>query len=196
MSGYTMGQTEVLWAFTQAASASVPTASAVTATNGWPAITIPAGYFQRLGNLSSVCKLEIHGTLTATATVPTFAFGTAVTQANPAAFSATNLLHAISSNTTPTAGTAFQYLYVVNIGLRTLSTTPGANSTLVTTGFIECVSGFTTPFKLTLPPTNGANTFTTYDVQQVGYIWPYITLGAATAGNTVTPQWGKLYGED
>jgi hypothetical protein len=34
------------------------------------------------------------------------------------------------------------------------------------------------------------------DPQQVTYLWPYITLGAATAGNTVTPQWGKLYGEN
>lgn len=190
------GGSELLWSETQAASASVPTASAVTATNGWPAITIPSGYFQRLGNLSSTVKLEIHGTLTATATVPTFAFGTAVTQAVPASFSASNLLHGISATTTPTAGTAFQYIYLVHISLRTLSTTPGANSTLVTTGYIECVSGFSSPFKLTLPQTNGANTFTTYDVQQVGYIWPYITLGAATAGNTVTPQWGKLYGEN
>jgi hypothetical protein len=167
----------------------------VTACNGWPAIPIPAGYFTKLGEQSSACKLVIQGTLTATATVPTFAFGLGVTQANPAAFSAGTLLHAISATNTPAAGTAFQYWAEWDILLRTLGA-PGANSTLVTSGRIRCPNGFTTPFELTFPQSNGANTLATYDPQQVGYLWPYITLGAATAGNTVTPQWGKLWGEN
>jgi hypothetical protein len=183
MSNY-YGGSEVLWGYGQAATASVPTASAVTACNGWPAIDIPAGYFQRLGTLTSTAKLVIQATLTATATVPTFAFGLAVTQANPAAFSVTNLLHAISATVTPVAGTAYQTWLEWDITLRAMGA-PGANSTLVTT-----------PFKLTMPQSNGVQTFATFDPQQVAYLWPYITLGAATAGNTITPQWGKLYGEN
>jgi hypothetical protein len=196
LSGYTLSQTELIWSYSQAATASVPTASAVTATNGWPAITVPAGYFQKLGDQSSSVKLVIQGLLIATATVPTFAFGLAFTQANPAAFSATNTMHTISSTVTPTAGSNFQYWCQWDITLRTLGA-PGATSTLVTSGWIECVSGFASPFKLTFPPTGTGNTNSAnLDVQQVTYLWPYITLGAATAGNTVTPQWGKLYGEN
>jgi hypothetical protein len=194
MSNY-YGGSEVIWAYGQAATASVPTASAVTACNGWPAIDVPAGYFQRLGTLTSTCRLVIQATLTATATVPTFAFGLAVTQANPAAFSATNLLHAISATVTPTAGTAYQTWMEWDISLRALGA-PGANSTLVTTGRVRCPNGFASPFELTMPQSNGVQTFATYDPQQVAYLWPYITLGAATAGNTITPQWGKLYGEN
>ena len=143
MSNY-FGGSEVLWSYAQAASASVPTASAVTACNGWPAITIPQGYFQKLGDQTSTLHLLIQGTLTATATVPTFAFGLAVTQASPAAFSATNLLHAITATVTPTAGTAYQIWLEWNIFLSALGA-PGANSTLKTTGEITCPNGFAAP---------------------------------------------------
>ena len=36
----------------------------------------------------------------------------------------------------------------------------------------------------------------TIDVDQQIFLWPYLTLGAATAGNTVTMQMAKLYGEN
>ena len=195
MSNY-YGGSEVLFSYAQASSASVPTASAVTMCNGWPAITLPAGYFQRLGDQTSTAKLLLEGTLTATATVPTFAFGLAMTQANPAAFSAATLLHAISATVTPTAGTAYQFWADWDISLRTLGA-PGANSTLVTQGRIRCPNGFgTAPNELTMPQSNGTKTLATVDPQQVIYLWPYITLGAATAGNTVTADMCKLYGEN
>jgi hypothetical protein len=194
MSNY-FGGSELLWSYGQAASASVPTAGAVTACNGWPAITIPPGYFQRLGDQTSAAKLVIQALLIATATVPTFSFGLAVTQTSPAAFAATPTMHTVSSTITPTAGSNYQTWLEWDILLRTLGA-PGANSTLVTSGRIRCPSGFGTPFELTFPPTGTGNTMATYDPQQVGYLWPYITLGAATAGNTITPQWGKLYGEN
>jgi hypothetical protein len=195
VSATTQTQTETLWTQGVAASASVPTASAVTACNGWPSIPVPPGFFTKTGKLASSAKLVIQGTLTATATVPTFSFGLAMTQAQPAAFSASTLLHAISATTTPTAGTAFQYWAEWDIMLRSLSTPGAAEGTLVTTGRIRCPSGFTTPFELTLPQSNGVNT-QTFDPNQPLFLWPYITLSAATAGNTVTPQWGKLYGEN
>lgn len=193
MSNY-FGGSEVLWSYSQAATASVPTAAAVTACNGWPAIEIPAGFFQALGTRTSTARLLIQGTLTATATVPTFAFGLAATQASPAAFSATTTMHAISGTVTPTAGTAYQTWLEWNIFLRTLGA-PGANSTLLTTGQVTCPAGFPAPFELSMPQSNGVSTWATFDPQQILYLWPYITLGAATAGNTITPQWGKVYGE-
>lgn len=187
--------TEALWSYGQAATVSVPTASAVTITAGWPAITIPGGFFQKLGDKTSSARLLLQGGLTATATIPTFAFGLAWTQANPAAFSASNLLHAISANNTPgSAVTLAQIDFEWHIGLRTLGL--GGASTLVTTGKVDCPSGFASPFKLTMPASNGSKTSaTTIDVMQPIYLWPYITLGAATAGNTVTLDWGKLYGD-
>jgi hypothetical protein len=186
--------TEVLWSSAQAATTSVPTASAVTMTAGWPAITIPAGFFQKLGDKTSSARLVLQGGLTATATVPTFAFGLAWTQASPAAFSAAALLHAISATNTPTAVTLAQIDFEWNIGLRTLGL--GAASTLVCTGKVECPFGFVSPFKLTMPATNTSKTSaTTIDVMQPIYLWPYITLGAATALNSVTLDWGKLYGD-
>lgn len=164
-------------------------------TAGWPAITVPAGFFQKLGDKTSSCKLRLQGGLTATATIPTFAFGLAWTQANPAAFSASTLLHAISANNTPPGAiTLAQIDFEWNIGLRTLGL--GAASTLVCTGTVDCKSGFASPFGLTMPATNTSKTSaTTIDVMQPIYLWPYITLGAATAGNTVTLDWGKLLGE-
>ena len=187
--------TESFWSYAQAATTSVPTASAVTMTAGWPTITIPAGFFQKLGDKTSSARLELQGGLTATATIPTFAFGLAWTQANPGTFSASNLLHAISANNTPGgAVTLAQVKFRWDISLRTLGL--GAASTLVCTGDVDCPSGFASPFKLTMPASNGSKTSaTTIDITQPIYLWPYITLGAATAGNSVTLDWGKLYGD-
>ena len=184
--------TETLWSYAQAATTSVPAASAATITAGWPAITIPAGFFQKLGDKTSSARLRLEGALTATATVPTFALGLAATQVTPAAFSASTLLHAISSTNTPTAVTAAWIGMEWHIGLRTLGL--GAASTLVTTGKCECPS-FAAPNFVAFPSANGAKTLATIDVMQPIYLWPYLTLGAATAGNTITLDWGKLYGD-
>lgn len=186
---------EAFWSYAQAATTSVPTASAVTMTAGWPTITIPAGFFSKLGERTSSARLLLQGGLTATATIPTFAFGLAWTQANPGTFSASTLLHAISAtNTPPGAVTLAQIDFEWHIKLRTLGL--GAASTLVTTGKADCPNGFASPFKVTFPASNTSKTSaTTIDVTQPIYLWPYITLGAATAGNTVTLDWGKLYGD-
>jgi hypothetical protein len=185
---------ETPWCYAQAATASVPTASAVTACNGWPAIPIPAGQFTKLGTQTSKLRLVIQAQLTATATVPTFSFGLAISQVQPAAFSAGTLLHAISAAVTPTAGTAYQTWMEWDILLRAKGA-PGANSTLLTTGRVRCLNGFPSPFEVTMPQSYGVNTLATYDPEQVAFLWPYITLSAATAGNTITPQSGMLYAE-
>lgn len=175
-----------------AATASVPTASAVTMTAGWPTIDLPSRFFRKTGDQTSSARLLLQGTLTATAAVPTFAFGLAMTQANPGTFSAATLLHALSTTNTPTAVTAAQVFFEWHISLRTLGL--GAGSTLVTTGKVDCAS-FAAPNFVSMPAANGSKTLATVDVTQPIYLWPYITLGAATASNTVTLDWGKLYGD-
>jgi hypothetical protein len=148
----------------------------------------------KLGDQASSLKLVIEGGLTATATIPTFAFLLYMSQANPAAFSTTNQLHAISGTNTPGgAVTLARFRAEWHVKLRALGA-PGANSTLVTSGWVESLA-FASPFKVSCPATNTAVTFTTFDPQQVMYLWPAIILGAATAGNTVTPDWAKLYAE-
>ena len=183
---------ESFFSTAQVATTSVPSASAVTMTAGWPTIDVPARFFRKTGDQTSSARLLLQGTLTATATVPAFAFGLAATQANPGTFSAATLLHALSTTNTPTAVTAAQVYFEWHIGLRTLGL--GAASTLVTTGLVEC-SSFASPNYASMPAANGAKTLATIDITQPIYLWPYITLGAATAGNTVTLDWGKLYGD-
>jgi hypothetical protein len=186
---------ETLFSYSQQATASVPTASpGSTMCNGWPAITVPAGQLSKLGEQTSSLRLVIEGGLTATATIPSFAFLLYMSQANPAAFATTNQLHAISGTNTPGgAVTAARFRAEWNIKLRALGA-PGANSTLVTTGWVKCPA-FASPFEVSCPAANTATTFTTFDPMQVMYLWPAIILGAATAGNTVTPDWAKLYAE-
>jgi len=78
------------------------------------------------------------------------------------------------------------------IGLRTLGAS-GANSTLVTHGEVSS-PGFAANAQLA--PAGSGNTFATYDKALSYWLWPYLTLSAATALNTVTAQYGKLYGEN
>src|SRR5438128_2588552 len=101
-----MTQTELLHSFYGAATVSVPSASAVTITAGTPEIVVPAGYMSALGKRSSSLKLKLGGYMTATATVPTFAFGIARTAfATPPAFSAGTPLATLSNTVTPSAAT-------------------------------------------------------------------------------------------
>lgn len=190
MSGYKPVGTELLFATFQAATTSVPAAAAATITASWPAIYIPAGYMSNdRGDWCSSLKLKIGGFLTATATVPNWQFGLAITTTST--FSATTPLATISQTVVPTAGSA-SWKMECELGLRTLGI--GAASTIVCHGAIDS-SGFSTNLQLA-PAGSGNALFTTYDKTLIYYLWPYLTLSAATAGNTVTTQYGKLYGEN
>jgi hypothetical protein len=161
---------------------------------GYPAIPIKPGYFDNAsGDWGSSLKLELGGFLTATATIPTFAFALYTTSVQPAAWAATNLMCTASTANTPSSATTFPFYMRFDLGLRTSGL--GAGATIVTHGFIES-PGFASPFKLWLPPAGTGNTFATYDTNLQYYLWPTILLSAATAGNTVTTQWCKLYGEN
>jgi len=189
MSGYKPVGVEVLFSTYQAATISVPTAAPVTITAGWPAIIIPAGYFSDTGDWSSSLRFRMGGFVTATAPVPTFSWGLAVSTLN--AFATTSILATASGAVTPTAG-SWSWKMEAEIGLRTLGAS-GANSTLVTHGEVSS-PGFAANAQLA--PAGSGNTFATYDKALSYWLWPYLTLSAATALNTVTAQYGKLYGEN
>jgi hypothetical protein len=82
----------------------------------------------------------------------------------------------------------------LEIGLRTL--TPGAASTVVSTGWIESPAGFSSPFRFTIPTTGTVTGYTAWEADLQYFLWPYLQLSAATAGNTMTTEYAKLYGEN
>jgi len=194
VSGYGEWPTECLFSTGLAGTTTTPTAGAVNLVAGWPPIVIPGNYFTRTGANTRCLRFAFNFLLTATATVPTFAFSLYTTSVTPPAFAATNLMCTATSTVTPTAGSNYECWMEGDMFLRTLAL--GAGSTIVTSGRVRCPSGFPSPFELTLPPTGTGNTFATWDSQQQYFLWPALTLGAATAGNTATAQWGKVWGEN
>jgi hypothetical protein len=191
MSGYTMTQSELLYAFHGAATLSVVSASAVTITAGTPEMLIPGSYMSKLGKLSSSLRLKMSGTLIVTAAVPTFSFGLEITSAVPGAFvapSGGNILCATTA-TAPTATAGSTFFIDADIGLRTLSV--GAASTVEASMEVRSPS-------FTYPYAGGGvvTTNTAWESDLQYFLWPYLTLGAATAGNTVQVNSIKLYGEN
>lgn len=192
MSGYTGTLFEELYSYYGAATTTSPAASAVSITATYPPIVVPGGYMTGLGAKSSSLRLRFGGQMTATATVPTWLFGVAYTSATPPSFSASTPL-AATGTFTPSAGTGGYFICEVDIGLRTLAL--GAASTIVTMGKSEG-SLFPSPFWQSFPATNVAPTITAWESDLQYFLWPYLTLGAATAGNTVSLHFCKLYGEN
>ena len=194
MSQYFPPGTELLHSFYGAATTSVPAAAAATITAGIPEVIVPASYMTGLGKKSSSLCLKFGGYMTATATVPTFAFGLAYTAfATPPAFSASTILATLSNTITPTAATG-SFEAEMNLGLRSMGL--GNASTIWASGRVWASPALTTSVWWLNPLGAGGTTVTTWQTDQEYYLWPYLTLGAATASNTVTVQYIKLYGEN
>jgi hypothetical protein len=192
MSFFSGTQAELLHAFFGAATTSVPSASAVTITAGMPEIVVPANFMTTVGKRSSALLLEYGGYMTATATVPTFAFGLAFTAfATPPAFSAATPLATLSNTVTPSAASG-SIRGQFHIGLRTLGA--GNTSTVWASGDVQAAPALTASSWWLNPLGAGGTTVTTWQSDQEYYLWPYLTLGAATASNTVTLQYVKLWG--
>jgi hypothetical protein len=201
MSGYKPVGVELLYAFFGAATVSSPTTtpgSSMILT--YPPIIIPAGYFDKVGSWSSSLKLEMGGTATATATIPTWQFFLYTTPlvANPA-FATTSTLGSTAIFTPGQAATTVAWDAIINIGIRTLAL--GTGSTLVTFGryisnaFVTAAYNVVATNTVLMPGPAGTSTFATYDTSQSYTLWPALSLGAATAGNTVITNYAKLYGE-
>jgi hypothetical protein len=203
VSGFTQTTDELLYAFYGAATTSVPTTSpGATITAACPPIEIPANIFTNVGSRSTSLRLEIGGLATATATIPTFQFFLyiAVATTSAPAFATTTTLGSTPTFTPGQAATNFPWDGVAHIGLRTLAL--GAASTITCQGFFESYAFTTAAYSATagpkvfMPATGAYSPLATYDTTQTYLLWPALSLGAATAGNTVTVEYIKLYGEN
>lgn len=195
MTGYTQSTDEVTYSVDAAATTSVVSASAVTITAGYPVCKIYGSQFKTGGassELNSSIKLKMGGLMTATATVPTFTFALYWTTATPPAFATTNTLLTFTA-VTPSVVTNAWWFMDVDIALRALSL--GAASTVSAHGMISSPAAFPSPFAITGPATGAYTPVATWETDIQAFLWPGLTLGAATAGNTVTVEFMKLYGE-
>jgi hypothetical protein len=204
VSGFKPVGTELLYSCYLAATTSTPaTTPGSSMIVGYPPIIVPSGYMDKTGSWSSSLRLEMGGLLTATATIPTFQFvlgANTQTTAAPA-FAAPTLTLASSTVVTPSAATAnVPWLLTMHIGLRAVAL--GAASTIVAWGqwtvstFASTAYAVATPNYVTAPVTGAYTPVATWDTSQAYVLWPALVLGAATAGNTVTTQYAKLYGEN
>jgi hypothetical protein len=202
---------ELLYAYYGAGTVTTPTTTPGSSmTLGYPPIGVPGGFMSSVGGFlkpSSSLKLVGGGLLIATATVPTFQFSLWRTVAQPATYANSGAAvlvgqTAISAALTATTGCWFDMEW--NIGLRTLGVVSGgssATSTVTCTGKIgiwETGSLLgTTDYVLTIPAagTSYTPTDTSWPADEQVYLWPTLSLGAGTAGNTTTMEWLKLYGE-
>ena len=203
MSGYTQTTNELLYAFFGAATVSTPTTSpGATITAGYPPIIIPAGYMRNTGSQSSSLRLEMGGLATATATIPTWQFFlyTAIATTSAPAFATTNTLGSTATFTPGTAETNDVWTATIHIGLRTLAL--GQASTVVAVGefkcdmFVSAAFAVQTQLLVSMPGPGAYTPLATWDTTQAYVLWPALSLGAATAGNTVTVEYCKLYGEN
>jgi hypothetical protein len=204
MSGFTQTTNELLYAYYGAGTVSTPTTTPGSSmTLGYPEVIVPGGYMSNNGLHSSSLKLVGGGLFIATATVPTFQFSLWSTTAQPAAFSASTGLVVGQTGimTAPAATTGCPFEMEWNIGLRTLGL--GAASTVVCWGHVRLLYAGagtveSTNYTLSVPAPGAtyAPSDTSWPTDQQVYLWPTVSLGAATAGNTVTMEWMKLYGEN
>lgn len=194
MSGYSQTSAELWYSYGAAATVSTPTVAPGSAiTGGYPACEIPGKFFSTGGTPSRAAKLKMAGLMTATATIPTWQFFLYFGTTN--AFATTTIL-ASTGTFTPTAGTNVPWDLEADIVLRTLAL--GSGSTIGCIGKISCPS-FPSPFFQFLGVANAGAAYSplaTYAEDANAYLWPALSLGAATAGNTVTVEYMKLYLEN
>jgi hypothetical protein len=204
MSGYTMTQNELLYAHYGAGTASTPTTTpGSSAMVGYPPMYVPAGFMSVVGERSSSLLLKAGGIMIATATVPTWQIGIYGTITQPAQFSGAGAPGLIGQTATftPSVTTGCWFNLSVRIGLRTLGAygTGAGVSTVVCIGEFDYVAAAGTDvvqYIPTSPATSYTPSCTVWPTDQQVYIWPVISLGAATAGNTLAMQYMKLYGEN
>jgi hypothetical protein len=192
MSGYTMTQGELLYSCYTAATVSTPSTTAVQINAAMPVITVPSMYLTVLGKASKSLHLQIGALMSTSSAGPTWTFSASYTTSD--AYSNTNTLFTTAAATATSSITGAMCFWDVTIGIRTLA--PGAASTVVAMGQINSPAALASPFAATVPAT-GSNPFiSVWDTELTYYIWPQLALSAATAGNTLTVQYVKLYGEN
>jgi hypothetical protein len=195
--------TELLYSYYGAATVSTPTASPGSSMIvGYPPVVVPAAYMGNTGNWSSSLKLKMGGQLTITATIPTWQFllYAAVATTSAPAFATTMTVSSTAAITPGAISTAAWWTMEIDIGLRTLAL--GATSTIAAWGEVRSPAlataayAATTPFDVTMPALGAYTAPNTWDTTQAYVLWPALAVSAGTAGNTVTTEFLKLYGEN
>lgn len=198
MSGYKQIGTELLYSFYGAATVTTTTVTPQSLMVTYPAMVVPGGYMANVGNWSSSLRLKMGGIFTATATIPTFTIGIEYTSATPPAFvtpSGGNIL--VTSGTfTPAASTNQPWTLQIEFGLRTLSV--GAASTVLAMGDFDSstLTAAANTGAVALPAPGAVTPNASWESDLQYFLWPYLTLGTATAGNTMITEYCKLYGEN
>lgn len=184
---------ELIYASSQVGTTTTPAAAAASMIAGLEPIVVKGGFMNAAsGSKASSLHLQCILECTTTATIPTFKFGLSKTTAQPAAFSGTGGIET-TTFTPPNALTAIQVLIDYYLMYRTPSQVAG--STVSVKGFVTAPQLVPSPFAITIPTNNGTSTWTDWEVDLPYFLWPYVTLGAATAGNTVTMQQVRMFGE-
>jgi hypothetical protein len=198
MSGYTMTQGELLYSVDAAGTVTANQTAAQPFTVGYPPVVIPGGFFANATEAyrQSSLRLECGGLLIATATVPTFTVS--LGSATSDGFSSSNAL--VTSGTfTPVASTGVWFEMNVHLAVRTLpiQTISGVtNATVSAHGWFD-VLYLSSPVRYSLPaPAASYSPAGTIDTSIQQYLYPTLTLGTATSGNTLTLEYLKLYGEN
>jgi hypothetical protein len=197
MSGYTMTQTELIYS---ADIAGTVTSTGVTtiqsAIVGYPAPFIPAGFFTNiLSYRTSSLRIKWGGLIIATATIPTFNIGIG--------FSTTDAVPGTTSvgtgTVTPGATTGSWFDCEIHLAARTLVQAAATSSISVHGAFtiMGNTAAANTPVVYAIPA--NAATYSpaaTLDPTVQNWVYPVLTLGTATAGNTLTTEYLKIYGEN
>ena len=206
MSGYTMTQGELLYSVDLAGTVSVPTTTpGANAMLGYPPIVIPGGYFANIGSSyrTSSLLLEWGGLFIATATVPTFEIRLGYSTTD--SWTATNIFTTTGVIAAPSANTGAWFDCRIHIAPRTQLIGTATTPTLITVSAhgVFTIYGTATATELTpqtwsLPVAAATYTptATAIDSTVQTYLWPSVSLGAATAGNTLTTEYCKLYGQN
>ncbi len=205
MSGYTMTQGELLYAWDGAGTASVPaTTPGASICVGAPAIVVPGGFFSNVGSYrTSSLKLVIKGLYICTATIPTWQI---IIGSNTSdTWQSTSPWVSMTAFTPASANTGAWFRIDLDFACRTLPlNTSTSTPTLATvsghglfTVYGTATASETTPLTYSMP--TASSTYSpsqTIDTTLQQYLFPSLVLGAATAGNTLTAESIKLYGEN
>jgi hypothetical protein len=193
MSGYTMTQAEVKYAYYNVGT-QLNTFTAEASLQGtYPLCVIPQKYFNVTGELSKSLKIKAGGRLGTTG-APTFTWSVrAIPTAN--SWSAGGiLLGATAALTAGTTQTLAPWFLEADVGLRTLA--PGAASTLVAAGEVRSPLGLASPFAGTIPANNTSLTTATYDDSLWYSIWLSAACGTSNVANLIQLEYLKVYCEN
>lgn len=193
MSGFTMSQTELLYAY---GGASTNLATFTTEDNllkTYPPCQIPGSIFAKTGSQSSSLKVRALGQCGATAT-PTFTFTVRLISGGNVAWSAGGLVLGASTACTAVSGVTLGVWQLdLDIVLRTLAA-GGSNTTTVVAGGTITGSAFSSAN--TIPAAGTAPTLATIDVSATYSLFISAACSASSSSNLINTQLLKVYGDN